>query len=593
MVYPKESTPPPASFLPNRDTMPLELVPTGSLSKSPATTNQLDSKERLAAISKMEILDRPVERNFQMLVELANSLLDTPVSLISIVTDDRQFFVSADGLVEPWLSRRETPLSHSFCQFVVTRDAPLVVSNAREDPLVCENLAIDDIGVGAYLGVPLRTDDNLVLGSFCVIDSTPRQWSQQDQLIVDKLAKLAVSELETRIDRHRQQTEFERRLRHAQKMEAIGQFTAGIVHDFNNVLATIQIYGDLLKEELGNQKIPQNYVKEISKTISSATETVQQLLTWSRPAQEEMRFFELQVVVEDLLPMLQTSLPNNVQIEFRNRHKCVVQTKPGLIHQILANLCSNAEYAMRPNGGRMTIEIKEKFFEVPEVCKCGRYAQLSFSDTGNGIPPEILERVQDPYFTTKPIGIGTGLGLWTVYGIVHELGGEIQIDSKVGTGTTFDIYLPCVPHPINTSIQNEPMGHAEITTKTRILIVDDNESIAHGMKQQLRLKGYDAECTIDSRHALQLISECPTRFELLIADQKMPHFAGDLLAKKTKSINPNIHVILCSGNIPNDKHPLGVDVYCCKPISLTNLVANIESVLSSPTSAGSPDWRVG
>ena len=583
MVYSIASTPVPSYPLPYRNTMSLELEPIGvaTLSNSQPNTDDLDSTERLAAIRRMEILDRPVERNFQMLVELANSLLNTPVSLITIVTDNRQFFVSSAGLEEPWKSRRETPLSHSFCKLVVTQDSPLIVTDARIDPLVCENLAIDDIGVAAYLGVPLRTEDNLVLGSFCVIDSVPRKWSQQDQFVVSKLASLAVSELETRIERLRQTTEFERRLRHSQKMEAIGQFTAGIVHDFNNFLATIQIYSDLLKEEFGKQEVPLNYVTEISKTISSATETVQQLLTWSRPNQEDLQSFELHDVVKDTLPMLQTGLPDNVQIELRSQQNCTVKTKPGLIHQILINLCSNAEYAMRPNGGQMTIEISQASFNGPQDSKSEKYAKLSFSDTGTGVPPEILERVQDPYFTTKPIGEGTGLGLWTVFGIVHELGGEVRINSNIGVGTTFDIYFPCISCSENGCTPAEPIAHpAAISSKTKILIVDDNEAIALGMKRQLTNRGYEAECTSDARHALQLISQCPTRFELVIVDQRMPYITGDRLADRTKSINPDIHVILCSGNVPGKK-PIGVDVFCSKPICLASLVAQIENVIAN------------
>lgn len=408
----------------------------------------LDSDDRLAAIDKLEIVGRPVARNYEMLVELANSLLETPVSLISIVTNTKQFFVSSDGLGEPWASRRETPLSHSFCQYVVQMDAPLVVNDSRVDPLVCENLAIRDLDVGSYLGCPLRTQDGLVLGSFCVIDSMPRTWTIDELATVEKFANLAVSELEKKIETLLQAEEYERRLRHAQKMEAIGQFTAGVAHDFNNVLTVIQNFVELLQLECRDQSKSSAYLEQIVKALDSAVENTQQLLTCSRPKSETYSPIVLRDVVAEFLPSLETT-SENVQFRFDEKKAAssLVATRPGLINQILTNLCSNAIDAFNDKCGTITVDLDEVELdgcrdEVVLDLPAGKYVNLRVSDDGCGIAKETIDRLHEPYFTTKPLGRGTGLGLWIVFGIVKEHRGEIVVHSELGIGTQFNIYLP-------------------------------------------------------------------------------------------------------------------------------------------------------
>ena len=180
----------------------------------------LDDELRLNALLGLEILDAPVQRNFQLLTELASQLLDAPVSLITLVTDDRQFFVSSNGLVQPWAEERQTPLSHSFCQHVVNRNEPLIVNDARKHPLVCDNLAIRDLGVASYFGVPLVHDGN-VLGSFCVIDGSPREWTTHDLDSLTKLASLAVHEMANHKASQAKQSDLENRLRQSQKLSLI------------------------------------------------------------------------------------------------------------------------------------------------------------------------------------------------------------------------------------------------------------------------------------------------------------------------------------------------------------------------------------
>lgn len=463
---------------------------------------RLDSASRLSAIHRLDILDVPRERGFKMLVELANRLLNTPVALITIVTDDRQFFVSSDGLGEPWASKRETPLSHSFCQHVVTEDAPLIVTDSREHPLVCGNLAIRDLNVSSYLGVPLRTENGEVLGSFCVIDSVPRKWTDAEISTLNKFAKSTSVELNLRVDANRRKSEFEKRLRHAQKLEAIGQFSAGVAHDFNNALGAIQIYCDLIRAEVAEQPVLNDYLNGVARTVESAAEVVQQLTRWSRVNPEQLELVRIEDAIEQLLPILKAAISGNVQVKFEHSDQAAcIKTSTGLIQQMLTNLFLNADYAMRDIDGEIKVCVEDlridesdaEGFGVPP----GQYVELSVADNGAGIPAHLIDRIADPYFTTKPVGSGTGLGLWTVFGIVKEHGGHVEIASELGQGTVVKMYFPKIRED---AIENADSADSPTLARSaggNILIVDDLVPIAEGMKRHLSGRGFHTEHTAD------------------------------------------------------------------------------------------------
>ena len=540
---------------------------------------------RLFAIDQLEILDAPIERSFKMLVELANRLLDTPVSLISIVTDKRQFFVSSDGLGEPWASQRETPLSHSFCQHVVTEDAPLIVTDSREHPLVCGNLAITDLNVISYLGVPLRTDNDEVLGSFCVIDSVPRKWTAAEISTLNNFAQSTSTELNLRVDSNRRKSEFEKRLRYAQKLEAMGQFSAGVAHDFNNALGAIQIYCDLIRSEVADQPIVVDHLNNVARTIGSAAEVVQQLTRWSRLNPEQLEVVLIEDTIEQLLPILQAAISGSVQVKFeRADNKFCIKTSIGLIQQILMNLFLNADYALRGIDGEIKVCVAD--FQVDENdtealdLPPGHYVQLSVADNGAGIPAKLIDRIADPYFTTKPVGSGTGLGLWTVFGIVKEHGGHVKIVSEQGQGTTVKLYFPQSFEESTEHLSPADSPSFQRSGDINVLVVDDLQPIAEGMSRQLTGSGYRTECTTDPKCALDRLSKEPNKFQLIIADQTMPHMAGTQLLAMAKQVNPEIRTILCSGNLKHDHVPDEIDYYCRKPYELSELVAAIDRLFA-------------
>lgn len=547
----------------------------------------LDSAERLAVLENLEILDAPTERIFQMLTELANKLLGTPVSLISLVTDQRQFFVSSDGLGEPWASRRETGLSHSFCQHVVTRNEPLVLSDATEHELVCDNLATRDLDVRAYLGCPLVYPDGTVLGSFCVIDDKVRRWTTEDLASVKHFAAITASELVTRKEAIRKRDQLERQLQQAQKMEAVGNFTSGIAHDFNNVLASIQIHAELLNMEFGAQAPAMVYVDKITKTVASAKGIIQQLLECSRPDHNKMQTQELAKIVEDSLPLLAAFLPSTISVDQRlSNDGGLVLADASQIQQILMNLCSNAEHAMRDCGGKLCISVNTVELSEDEASglnlQSGAYVRLMISDDGKGVPPEILHRVHDPFFTTKPVGEGTGLGLWTVFGIAKAHEARIKVDSKLQEGTTFEIFFPRAEAPeisiqglVSSTQDTKPFSLA------RILLVDDQSDIRSGVHKKLASKGYTVTSCENGLDALKLFEDDPDGFDIIVSDQTMSQMTGDQLIQKIKTIRQTIPAIICSGSIPSEVERTGVDAFLDKPFSVAELSSKIEDLLQT------------
>ena len=544
----------------------------------------LHGKQRLQALDDLDVLDKPSRRSFEILVDLANKFLDTPVALISLVTDDRQFFLSSSGLQEPWVSCRETPLSHSFCRHVVQRNEPLVISDAEKHRLVQENMAIEDLGVKAYLGVPVVLPDGNVIGSFCAIDGKPRSWTKDDLETIEKLVELTIVELTVKKAAREQQKLLENRLRQTQKMQAIGQLVGGVAHDFNNVLGAIQVQAELLQIQSKNE--PSAPVTHIRETIQSAKAIVQQLLNWSRPAGVNKAAVSLNGIVKGALPLISTYSTKFIEIVFEPV-SCddTVFADSNQISQILLNLCSNAAYAMKDSGGRITIEVSnieiDENANQPELA-AGKYVKLRVSDDGCGIVEEQLPRIHDPYYTTKPVGEGTGLGLWTVYGLVNEHGGNIDVESTPGKGTTFEIIFPISKVSPESLHVRQPKKFTETSGNLRLLVVDDEPVIAHGLESLLNLSGYQATGFTNGLEALKQFLEDPSAFDIVITDQAMPHISGEKLIHEIKAIRPGIPIILCSG-YSEAIHREGLathqaDAFCEKPNEFEDLVELIEQL---------------
>ncbi len=374
-------------------------------------------------------------------------------------------------------------------------------------------------------------------------------------------------------------------LRQAQKMEAIGTLAGGIAHDFNNILASILGYTELALEDADKGTVLEENLREVLVAGKRARELVQQILAFARRSDERVKPIQVRSIAKETLKLIRSTLPSNIAIEQNIASEASILGNPTQVHRILMNLCTNAGHAMEQTGGTLRIDLIDDFVKSGgagphDELKSGHYLILSVADTGSGIPADILPSIFEPYFTTKGPGQGTGMGLAMVHGIVESYGGKIFVESEVGRGTVFSIYLPVAgSHSVKYENDNEPLpsGHE------RILLVDDELPITQMGRQTLERLGYSVVTETDSRKALTLFQTAPDAFDLVITDMTMPHMTGDILAAEMTRIRGDIPVILCTGysrNLSEEKAArLPVRALAFKPIIKKDLAVTIRKIL--------------
>jgi len=379
----------------------------------------------------------------------------------------------------------------------------------------------------------------------------------------------------------------ERQLVQAQKMEAIGTLAGGIAHDFNNILTPIMGYVELSMLHLDNPDRMRDDLQEVLQAVQRAKELVRQILTFSRQEEQQLSPTNVAIIIKEALKLLRSSIPTTIEIRQNISPQCgLVMANPTQIHQILMNLCTNAYHAMREKGGVLgvtlapvritpygTIALKE----LPE----GTYLQLGVSDTGHGMSRETMGRILEPYFTTKKVEEGTGLGLSVVHGIAKSLGGDVTVASEEGKGTTFHVYFPVIEgdsEKIARFRSDPPTGGAE-----SIFLVDDEDVILRVQAEMLDGLGYRVKTFTSPNDALQVFLLKPELCDLVITDMTMPKMTGDILARKMREQKPGLPVILCTGfsEIINREKALemGMDDFLVKPVELHELARSVRRVL--------------
>lgn len=342
----------------------------------------------------------------------------------------------------------------------------------------------------------------------------------------------------------------EAQLFRTQRLESLGVLAGGIAHDFNNILAGIQGFTELTYTRLQNDSRAQRDLGQVLRATERAKDLVRQILTFSRHVEQNRRPVELSLLLKETLKFLRASLPSTIQIDSHiSPDGVVVQADPTHMHQVLVNLCTNAQYAMQARGGTLTVGLETVALSEAEarslaLAAAGPYAHLWVRDTGCGIPPAIRGRIFDPFFTTKPPGEGTGMGLATTHGIVSSYDGTIHVDSEVGVGTVFHIYLPAFDGETSEEYSAES-AWAEGTE--RILFVDDETSITLFVQELLESLGYRVTTRNESLEALRIFAEDPEAFDLVITDLTMPGLAGPELVARLRQIRPQLPVILMTG----------------------------------------------
>lgn len=370
------------------------------------------------------------------------------------------------------------------------------------------------------------------------------------------------------------QREAEARLREAQRLESIAVLASGIAHDFNNLLTPILIYAEGLRTYFADGSVESSQVLQILAAANRAKELVRQILTFGRDGHEVRRQpTAIAPVIQDTLQLLRASVPRQIDFQVSVDSQCgTVEADPSELYQILSNLCTNACQAM-PAGGVLTISASEVTLEPTDLPR-GLYVQVIVQDTGSGIAAENLERIFDPFFSTKAPGEGTGLGLSVVHGAVTGLGGRIEVQSHVGRGTTFVVYLPCTDkQPIASS---KSIGRSTAVTGTEhLLVVDDEQAVLESTQFMLQNLGYRVTSCGSANEALTCFAAKPTAYDLVLSDMTMPRTSGVELLRRIRELRNEIPVVLMTGfaGLLNEKElqRYGISKFIIKPLSAEKL----------------------
>jgi len=388
----------------------------------------------------------------------------------------------------------------------------------------------------------------------------------------------------------RRRSELERQvledqLHQLQKMEAIGTLAGGIAHDFNNILSAIIGYTELAVFDVQGNKDTLHKLGQVLAAAERAREMVKQILAFSRKGEKVQKPILLGEIVKEAIKLLRSTLPTTIDIRSTIGEQLhPVMANPTQLHQVIMNICTNAAYAMRETGGFLQIELREVDLGADAIdnreIDPGHYQQMTFSDNGCGMSPEVKARIFEPYFTTKPQGEGTGMGLAVVHGIVKNHGGTITVQSEPGKGASFDMFFPItrvrdIPHIVQE--EDIPGGNE------RILYVEDELNLAEMGKQTLVMMGYRVDSRTSSIEALEAFKVDPKRYSLVITDQTMPNMTGLRLARELHRIRQDIPIILCTGfsESVNEENfrAHGVDAFVMKPIIRKEIARIIRQVL--------------
>jgi signal transduction histidine kinase/CheY-like chemotaxis protein len=378
----------------------------------------------------------------------------------------------------------------------------------------------------------------------------------------------------------------EKELRQAQKMEALGTLAGGIAHDFNNILTAILGFSSLIKSGASPESELYDDASEIERAAYRASDLVKQILTFSRQKETELKKIRIDIIIKEALKLLRSTIPTTIDIRTDiQRTQDVILADPTQIHQIIMNLCTNAAHAMEKRGGVLSVSLSTE--NLTSLADPGlsteqfvNYLKLVVKDTGHGIPEDTIDSIFDPYFTTKNLGEGTGLGLSVVQGIVETIGGRISVRSEPGLGTEFTIIFPIADRA--GSPDRDGGGPGIEGGSENILLIDDEPGVLKVGRRILKSLGYHVTTENDSERAMETIHRNPQRFDLIITDTTMPKIDGIALARMAMKARPDLPVIICTGyskRISAEKcREMGIRALIQKPLSVAGIASEIRKI---------------
>jgi signal transduction histidine kinase/CheY-like chemotaxis protein len=424
-------------------------------------------------------------------------------------------------------------------------DVPSVQALPRSE----EKSTLTERGIRSWLGVPVWYAGNRVglLGFDAV--AAEKRWADDDLALLRTIGEIFASAL-GREQAERDKQTLESRLRHAQRMEALGTLAGGIAHDFNNILGAILGYAEMALGRLRQDSREWHHVQEVRKAGERARDIVDRILAFSRRTEQRHRPVRMRPLLEETAGLLRASLPPTVALRLRLPDEdAVVLGEPSRLQQVVMNLCTNAAQAMAGDG---VIDVALDLVALDTeralshgALAAGRYVRLRVRDSGHGMDAATLERIFEPFFTTKAVGTGTGLGLAMVHGIVSDHGGAIDVRSGPGAGSSFELYFRQADAAPDDDRSAAPLPHGQGET---ILFVDDERSLVLLGEEMLAAIGYEPVGFDKSAAALAAFRADPDRFDLVLTDEIMPEMTGSELASALHEIRPDLPIILMTGH---------------------------------------------
>jgi PAS domain S-box-containing protein len=440
----------------------------------------------------------------------------------------------------------------------------------------CQKGAIDSYQIDSRY---FRKDGEIIWANITVAITQDEEQKPLYALIMAKditVVKMAEE------NRHR----LEAQLRQAQKLEAIGTLAGGIAHDFNNILGAIIGYSEMSIFDTKKKSMLHHNLQQVLKASHRARDLVKQILAFSRTSDLDKKIIQLTPIMKEVLKLLRASMPTTIEIRLNIESELgPLYADPSQIHQVMMNLCTNSAHAMESTGGVLEINLANVDLGTPDLAQFpdlspGRYVKLIVRDTGHGMDQSTLERLFDPYFSTKSKDKGTGLGLAVVHGIIKGHDGGIHVISKPGKGTTVEILLPETAGEISL----EPSQSAVPPPgKEQILFVDDEDALIELANDMLTRLGYRVVTKTNPIEALETFRKNPDQYDLVITDMTMPNMTGDMLAKELMKIRPNIPIVLCTGFSHKINHQrataIGIKGFLMKPLTYLILAKAVREAL--------------
>ncbi len=533
-----------------------------SLVFMPPSDNKSSQYEenRVAFLRDLDLLDTPAEEAFDELAWLATKITGYSTALISLMDEDRQWFKARVNF-----EAEETPRKIAFCDEVVRSSEPMFIEDATRDPRFADNpLVTGPPHICAYAGFPIRVE-GWTLGTLCVIDDAPRTLSDgqrramrvlRDQLEAQYTLYHTLKHIDTEANRRAAElAETQQHLTRLQRLDALGRLAAGVAHDFNNILTVVLSSAQILKDGIRDASLRQD-IEAIEQASRQAIDLTNQLLTFSRSYEPHAKRTDLCDVIDSMQRLLDRALRANITL--RIRHSTSFPSYVGVaatkLEQILMNLVINARDAIPERSGGAVIIATHRVHlaQNSKGLDPGPYHMLEVRDTGEGIPESAIDKIFEPFFSLKDSNEGTGLGLATCYGIATGAGGTIEVESEVGEGTVFRVYLPDVDSNeeglgAESSTPRELLKKASMEAMA-LLIVEDDEAVRVNVARTLEQIESTAIPKRNALEALLYLENHHAEIDVILTDLEMPYMSGGEFIEQLRRLDLHIPVVVLTGH---------------------------------------------